>query len=298
MSPIELEANCVNTAMGILPHTDIDGAMATAPSLDISFGPQLPRVSCYEGLYVKALDRFPGTGIDPLERKILFDLGRLHEELPAYLEESEKPETFRLTETFSLVYHRFLESDLREYRAIRGRMISPISLGLKSVGQDQEPIIYHDEVKEVLFDFIRKKVNLQHQELRVKNAHAFVRLDDPGLGLIFNAPSGYNEVQAKGDLDHPLKSFFGRGGIIFWEVVPTHTELLEEVTLESLTDRLETFWEDLVRKEADKERLLHRSFLAPATCNLLPPDKEKTVEKAFDVLKALSAKIREKYRLN
>ena len=48
-------------------------------------------------------------------------------------------------------------------------MISPISLGLKVVDQDQKPIIYHDEVREVLFDFIRKKVNLQYQELRVKN---------------------------------------------------------------------------------------------------------------------------------
>jgi hypothetical protein len=37
--------------------------------------------------------------------------------------------------------------------------------------------------------------------------------------------------------------------------------------------------------------------LAPATCNLLNPDKEKTVEKAFEVLRELSRKIREKYGL-
>ena len=343
MSAIGFEANCLSTAMGILPHTDIERAIATALSLDIPFWPQLPKVSYYEDMYVQALDHFPGVRIDPLERKIFFDLGRFYEELPAYFEEAEDPETFRLTKTFSLVYHRFLESDLRGYRAIRGQMISPISLGLKVVDQDQKPIIYHDEVREVLFDFIQKKANLQHQELKVKNAHAFVWLDDPGLGLIFNALSGYNEVQAKDDLDHllmglegpkgihlcarpdwdfllrsridilsfdsfscgemivrydSLKGFFGRGGIISWGIVPTYTELLEEETVESLTERLETFWEDLVRKGVDKERLLHQSLLAPATCNLLSPDKEKTVEKAFDVLKALSAKIREKYRLN
>jgi hypothetical protein len=38
-------------------------------------------------------------------------------------------------------------------------VISPISLGLKVVDQDKKPIIYHDEVREVFFDFIQKKVN-------------------------------------------------------------------------------------------------------------------------------------------
>jgi hypothetical protein len=53
----------------------------------------------------------------------------------------------------------------------------------------------------------------------------------------------------------------------------------------------------LGRKGLDERRLLRQSLLAPATCNLMNPDKEKTVEKAFDVLRALSAKIRDKYGL-
>ena len=166
MSSIGFEANCLTTAMGILPHTDIERAMEVALSLDIPFWPQLPKVSYFEDMYVQALDHFPGVRIDPLDRKILFDLSRFYEELPAYFEKAEDPETFRLTKTFSLVYHRFLERDLSGYTAIRGQMISPISLGLKVVDQDQKPIIYHDEVREVLFDFIQKKVNLQHRELR------------------------------------------------------------------------------------------------------------------------------------
>jgi hypothetical protein len=47
----------------------------------------------------------------------------------------------------------------------------------------------------------------------------------------------------------------------------------------------------------DRETLLRQSLLAPATCNLLNPDKEKTVEKAFEMLRELSEKIREKYHL-
>jgi hypothetical protein len=94
-----------------------------------------------------------------------------------------------------------------------------------------------------------------------------------------------------------LKDYFDRGGVISWGIVPTYTELLEQETTGSLMGKLETFWEDLTRRGVNPERLLHQSLIAPATCNLLNPDKEKTVEKAFGVLKVLSEEIREKYKL-
>jgi hypothetical protein len=293
-------------------------------------------------MYVQALENFPGARIDPDHQKIYFDLSRFYEELPSYFEKADDPQTFRLSKEFSLVYHQFLERDLSHYPAIRGQMISPISLGLKIVDENRKSIIYHDEVKEVLFDFIQKKVNQQYYELREKNPNAFVWVDDPGLALIFSALSGYNEGQAKADLDRflegleglrgvhlcakpdwdfllkskmdilsfdsfncgvvivnypSLKDFVDKGGIISWGIVPTYTELLEQETIHSLMERLETFWDDLSRKGVNQSKLLHQSLLAPATCNLLNPDKERTVEKAFEVLRELSRKIREKYLL-
>jgi hypothetical protein len=94
-----------------------------------------------------------------------------------------------------------------------------------------------------------------------------------------------------------LRDFVERGGIVSWGIVPTYTELLEQETTDSLMEKLEAFWEDLSRRGMDLKRLLRQSLLAPATCNLLNPDKEKTVEKAFEVLKELSKKIRTKYGL-
>jgi hypothetical protein len=328
--------------MGIMPHRDIERALEVALSLDIPFWPQLPRVSYFEDMYVQALENFPGVRIDAVDQKILFNLSRFYEELPTYFEKADDPQTFRLTKEFSLVYHRFLERDLSYYPAIRGQMISPISLGLKIVDENQKSIIYHDEVREVLFDFIQKKVNQQYKELREKNPNAFVWVDDPGLALIFNALSGYNEFQAKIDLDRfleglegpkgvhlcakpdwdfllkskmeilsfdsfncgamivnypSLKDFLVRGGVISWGIVPTYTELLEQETIDSLMEKLENFWEELSHKGLDQEKLLRQSLLAPATCNLMNPDKEKTVEKAFEVLKDLSEKVRERYHL-
>jgi hypothetical protein len=328
--------------MGILPHTDPERALKVALSLDIPFWPQLPRLNYLEDMYVQALEHFPGVTIDEAHQKTLFSLPRFYDDLPSYLERANDPGTFRLTKDSSLVYHRFLEQDLSRYPAIRGQMISPISLGLKVVDEDLKPIIYHEEVREVLFDFIQGKVNQQYRELREKHSHAFVWMDDPGLGLIFSAFSGYNEARAKDDLDRllsglegpkgihlcakpdwdfllkskldilsfdsfncgavivnyaSLRDFLERGGVVSWGIVPTYTELLEQETVDSLMGRLEDFWEALGRKGLDERRLLRQSLLAPATCNLMNPDKEKTVEKAFDVLRALSAKIRDKYGL-
>jgi hypothetical protein len=342
MASLGFLPNCQTTAMGIMPHTDVERALKVALSLDIPFWPQLPKLSYFEDMYVQALEHFPGVKIDIVEQKIFFDLSHFYEELPSYFERAEDTDTFALTKEFSLVYHRFLEEDLSHYSAIRGQMISPISLGLKVVDQDQKPIIYHDEVKEILFDFIQKKVNRQYQELKTKNPHAFVWVDDPGLELIFTAFSGYNEVQAKGDLDQFLEGlegprglhlcakpdwdfllkskldilsfdsfncgvviinypslidFLNRGETLSWGIVPTYTELLERETVDSLMERLETFWENLSQKGVDQGRLLRQSLLAPATCNLMNPDKEKTVEKAFEILQEISQRIREKYGL-
>jgi len=342
MSSLGFVGNCQTTAMGIMPHSDVEKALEVALSLDVPFWPQLPRVSYVEDMYVQALEHFPGARIDLEHQKILFDLSRFYEELPSYFEKAEDPGTFSLTEEFSIVYHRFLEKDLSRYPAIRGQMISPISLGLKVVDQNQKPIIYSDEVREVLFDFIQKKVNRQYEELREKNGNAFVWVDDPGLELIFSAFSGYNEGQARSDLNQfleglkgpkgvhlcgkpdwdfllkskidllsfdsfncgsvivnypSLRNFFERGGTISWGIVPTYTELLERETVDSLAERLETLWRDLSQKGVDHGKLLRQSLLAPATCNLLNPDKEKTVEKAFEMLRQLSGKIREKYHL-
>ena len=336
------QPNCRTTAMGIMPHRDVERALEVALSLDIPFWPQLPKVSYFEDMYVQALEHFPGARIDHEHQRILFDLSRFYEELPSYFEKAEDPKTFSLTKEVSIVYHRFLEKDLSHYPAIRGQMISPISLGLKVVDQDQKPVIYSDEVREVLFDFIQKKVNRQREELREKNANAFVWVDDPGLELIFTAFSGYNESQARSDLDRflvglegpkgvhlcgkpdwdfllqsridllsfdsfscgpvivnyqSLRNFFERGGTISWGIVPTYTELLERETVDSLAERLEAFWRSLSQKGVDYETLLRQSLLAPATCNLLNPDREKTVEKAFEVLKHLSERIREKHHL-
>jgi hypothetical protein len=74
-------------------------------------------------------------------------------------------------------------------------------------------------------------------------------------------------------------------------------EPFEKENLSSLETRLEEVWSALDRKGVDKGFLLSRSLLSPATCCLVNPDGEKTVERAFEAVRALSGRLREKYGL-
>ncbi len=94
-----------------------------------------------------------------------------------------------------------------------------------------------------------------------------------------------------------IKKFLERGGVLVWGIVPTNLEPFEAENLDSLGKRLEEIWRTLGKRGIDLEFLLSRSLLSPATCCLVNPDGEKTVEEAFQVIKDLSAGLREKYRL-
>ncbi len=207
------QAKCGTTAMGIMPHKDVDQALKLALGLDIPFWPQLPHVSLYEDMYIQTSENFPGITIDFEKGRLTFNTVRFEEELNDYFTKTEIPETYALTEEYSKVFNRFLSKNLQEYRAIRGQITGPVSFGFKVLDETLKPIIYNEEVKTILFDFIQKKVNLQYQELKKKNATAFVWVDEPGLGYVFSGLSGYNDQQAKEDYANFVQGLEGPKGL-------------------------------------------------------------------------------------
>ncbi|WP_027370894.1 hypothetical protein [Desulfovermiculus halophilus] len=94
-----------------------------------------------------------------------------------------------------------------------------------------------------------------------------------------------------------IKRFLDRGGVIVWGMVPTNFEPFDQENLDSLTLQLENLWGKLEAKGIDRDFLLSRSLISPATCCLVNPDKTKTVEKAFALIRNLSGQLREKYGL-
>jgi hypothetical protein len=94
-----------------------------------------------------------------------------------------------------------------------------------------------------------------------------------------------------------IKRFLDRGGVLVWGMVPTNFEPFEQENIDSLEKRLEEIWTVLEEKGIDRDFLLSRSLLSPATCCLVNPDKEKTVDRAFAMIQDLSKRLRAKYSL-
>jgi len=90
-----------------------------------------------------------------------------------------------------------------------------------------------------------------------------------------------------------IKKFLDRGSTLVWGMVPTNFDELEN--MDSLEARLVQIWDILAKKGIDKDFLISRSLISPATCCLVNPDGVKTVEKAFKVVKELSLRLRKKY---
>ena len=206
---LNLQAGCQTTAMGIMPHTDVERALSLALSLDVPFYPQLPNINFYEDMYVQTSQNFPGIVVDPDGERISFDTAKFEEELGDYSQRMAEPETFALSQSYSMAYHRFLAEDLQDYPAIRGQVTGPVSFGFRVTDENSRPIIYNEGVRALLFDFIQRKVNLQYWQLKGKNQNAFVWLDEPGLGWVFSGLSGYNDIQARQDYQSFLAGFDG-----------------------------------------------------------------------------------------
>ena len=94
-----------------------------------------------------------------------------------------------------------------------------------------------------------------------------------------------------------IKKFLDNGGVIVWGIVPTNFEPFEAENHDTLISQLENIWTALDKKGIDKDYLLSKSLISPATCCLVNPDGEKTVEKAFQVVSQVSRRLRQKYKL-
>lgn len=195
------DGNLITTGMGILPHKDMERALKLAMSVDIPFWPQLPRMSFFEDMYVQASENFPGIVLEPENLNIWLSTEKFYNELENTLERFSDDDFFRMSPEFSATYHRFLSQDLSSYVSIRGQLEGPVSFGLKLLNEDKKPIIFSEEIRSILFDFMARRANVQLRELKEKNKNAFMFIDEPGLQYIFSSVSGYTNDMARADFE-------------------------------------------------------------------------------------------------
>lgn len=336
-----IPGSLLTTAMGVLPHSDVDRAIELALSMDIPFWPQLPHYSYYEDMYVQASEHFPGIILDLKNRTLSFSMEKFIGEFEEAMAHFDEPGYFDISETYSAVYHRFLKLDLSNRPSIRGQLEGPISFGFNVKDQDDRPILFEDTVRPFMLEFMAKRVNTQLAALKKINPNAFMFVDEPGLQFLFSGMAGYSDRAARNDMeyffsmiDRPrgvhlcgnpdwdfllgldldilsldvytngeifssyasgIKRFLDRGGIITWGIVPTNFEPFEKENIDSLEILLEGVWSRLMDKGIDRNLLIAQGQISPATCCLINPDRERTVEMAFRIVKGLSERMREKY---
>jgi hypothetical protein len=116
-----------------------------------------------------------------------------------------------------------------------------------------------------------------------------------GLDLDILSLDIYQNGEVFSSYSESIKRFLDRGGVIVWGIVPTNFEPFEIENINTLEARLTEVWNLLANKGIDREFLISRSLISPATCCLVNPDGEKTVEKAFRVVKELSHRLQDRY---
>ena len=108
----------------------------------------------------------------------------------------------------------------------------------------------------------------------------------------------YTNAQVFASYGPSIRRFLDRGATIVWGIVPTGFEAFSQEEIPSLIERLETVWQTLWAKGVDRERMLAQSMLSPATCCLVNPDREKTVERAFGAVREMASVLRERHLKN
>lgn len=203
----------MTTAMGILPHVNLDEALKLSLALDIPFWPQLPRFRFKEDMYAQFAEHFPGIIIDEEKEILRFSQQRFASELDDYLAASTDPNYLALSPEFSTAFRTFLAQDLSAYELVRGQTVGPISFGLKICDEDLKPMIYNDFVREILYDFLRQKIAWQYNELNRIHSQPLVWLDEPGLEMIFNSFSAYTAELAQSEYRSFLSALPGPKGV-------------------------------------------------------------------------------------
>lgn len=208
-----IPGNLLTTAMAVMPQTDVNQALELALTLDVPFWPQLPNYSYYEDMYVQAAEHFPGILLDMENKTLRFSMDKFIEEFEESMSHFDDPSYFDISPQYSVVYHEFLAKELADRPAIRGQLEGPISFGFNVLDQDDRPILFDENIRPFMLEFMAKRINVQLARLKERNDNAFMFIDEPGLQFIFSAMSGYGEQKAKEDLDEFFAGLEGPRGI-------------------------------------------------------------------------------------
>jgi len=175
------------THIGSLPYEEIDKALEVSFSFDIPAWPQLPKFK-EEGMLWQFIKNFPGFS---LERELIITESKDFEEkvlkiYEIYLELIENQNFEPLLNYFDLTFSRaflsFLEeAEKRNLPVLKGQITGPFTLGTALKTEDNEILIFRDDLRDLLLKFLTLKALLQAYYLKQRAEKVIIFFDEPGL---------------------------------------------------------------------------------------------------------------------
>lgn len=174
------------TGIGSLPYQDKHEAINFVLSCfkdDIIFWPQLPKKSFLEHMVPQFSEKLPGAVIDVKQKKISVDTKRedFSQELEACFQHylDEDLDYFAISYEYASGLYGLLDvlgqnlasvartEEFRQ-RIIKGQIVGPITFGMMLLTEENQPAIYHPELKEALIKLLSMKARWQIKKLQVK----------------------------------------------------------------------------------------------------------------------------------
>ncbi len=197
--------NCRATGIGSLPHTDVPAAVEAvfASSPDLPYWPQLPKASAKEGMSEQALAGFPGLRVEEGKLRHVQDeaffLG-VEAIFAAY--DSGDAAAAAIPAESALALEPFCAAvERRGIAQAKTQIAGPITAGMAVLGENGNPILYDEVVRDVLVKFLHLRVKWQAERLRAAGAEPIVFVDEPFLVSFGTSFFGWSVQQVRACLE-------------------------------------------------------------------------------------------------
>lgn len=193
--------HCRATGIGSLPVADVRAAVEAVLTFapDLPYWPQLPRLSHAEGMTEQAAAGLPGLHVEDGRLRLLEDdafFAGVDRLLAAY--EAGDASVAALPPASAAALEPFLAAvESRGLREAKGQIAGPITVGMAILGEDGNPILYNDVLRDVLAKFLYLRVRWQEERIAAAGARPVVFVDEPFLASFGNPFFNWSAEQAR-----------------------------------------------------------------------------------------------------
>jgi len=194
-------ANCRATGIGSLPYEDADDAVAAVfrDCPDLPYWPQLPNVSRAEGMNEQAAVGLPGLRMEDGRLRLVQDEA-FFEGVERLLAASEAGDAdfAAIPDEAAAGLAPFLEEVRRRgCPEAKGQVAGPVTVGMNIRGEDSNPILYNDVLRDVLARFLNLRVRWQAERIAETGARPIVFVDEPFLASFGTPFFGWEKPQVQ-----------------------------------------------------------------------------------------------------